>query len=606
LNEESSNWIIIKRLLLLSWHYRAGCIKILALQSILLAMTLGGIGFAGLGIDVIRRATDPKAPVPHWPLQLAPPADWSTLEVITLVSGLVLLLAGLRTWLNYLYQVVLNEFVQGEIVVDLRAEVYEKLQRLSFRFYDANASTSLINRVTGDVQSVRMFVDQVLIQSIIMGISLAAYAVFMAGIHLGLTVVCLASTPLLWIASRAFSKIVQPAYAANRVLLDQLLQRLAENVRGIQVIKAFAGESEQIERFRKANDAVRDQQQWIFERVSIFTPLISFLGQVNLVVLLGYGGYLAAKGQVPIGTGLVAFAAILQQFAAQVGNMAGITDNMQQSLRGARRVFEVLDAPQEIVSPANPKVLGRARGEVEFRNVSFHHSDDPVLKDVSFRVEAGQRVAIVGPTGAGKSALISLLPRFYDPTSGQILMDGVDLRELDLRALRRTYGLVFQESSLFSISVADNIAFGNPEASRESIYQAAKIASAHDFILELPQGYDTVLGAGGAGLSGGQKQRLAIARALLLDPRILLLDDPTAAVDQTTEHDILTAMEAAMVGRTTFLVTHRPAALERADLIVVIDNGTIVQMGTHAELLNVPGYYADSARLHHAQASLPA
>ena len=558
---EVSNWRVIRRLLALTWSYRAGCFQVLFYQVALLAFGLAGLGLTGLAIDFVRFKTDPSAPEPRWPFGMAPPATWSSTGVLAAIAGTLVAFATLRAILNYLNQASLNVLMQGRIVVDIRTQVYDKLQRLSFRFFDANATSSLINRVTGDVQSLRAFVDQVLVQSVIMVVSLAAYTVFLVNINLKLAVACLSVTPILWAVSTVFSRVVRPAYLRNRELVDDLVARLVETIRGIQVIKAFGCERAQAAGFDAANDLVRDQQRWIFMRVSTFGPLVGFLSQVSLMILLGYGGYLAAVGEVPIGTGLVVFAAILQQFSGQVSNIAEIANTMHQSLRGARRVFEVLDTPVEVASPADPVRPGRPAGRVKFDKVWFDHGNDPVLQDVEFEVAPGQVVAIIGPTGSGKSAVMSLLPRFYDPTSGSVSIDGIDLRRMDPDELRRSIGMVFQESFLFSTTVAANIAFGHPDATEEQIERAARIAAAHEFIIQLPDGYDTVLGESGIGLSGGQRQRLAIARAVLLDPPILLLDDPTAAVDPGTEREIADAVAGATAGRTTFLVAHRPAML---------------------------------------------
>jgi ATP-binding cassette subfamily B protein len=260
-------------------------------------------------------------------------------------------------------------------------------------------------------------------------------------------------------------------------------------------------------------------------------------------------------------------------------------------------VFEVLDAPSHLQSPTNPHSMDNVRGAVRFEDVNFEHQGNVVLQGVQLEAAPGECIAIVGPTGSGKSALLSLIPRFYDPTGGRVLLDGVDLRELDLTLLRRRVGVVFQDNFLFSTTIADNIAFGQPDATREQIERAARIAAAHDFISELPEGYDTVLGEAGVGLSGGQKQRLAIARAILLEPAILILDDPTAAVDSQTEHEIADAMEAAMRGRTTFIVANRPAMLRRAARVYVLEGGRVTQCGTHDELMHEPGYYQTSVRM---------
>ncbi len=594
---DATDWALVRRLLGLSWRYRWGCMKVLGLQLGMVGLGIWGLGLTGLGVDEIRHAVDASGAAPRWPLGWLPPGDWTPWRRIAVTAGLVCGLATARAVLDAVGRQTANELLQGQIVVQMRADVYAKLQQLSFRFYDANASSSIINRVTSDVQSVRMFVDQVLIPSVTMAVSLGAYAAYMMCIHVPLTLACLATTPLLGLASARFSKIVQPGYRRNRDLTDTMIQRLAENIRGIAVIKAFAREEDEIRKFRETNDVLRAQKEFVFRVISFFMPVIGFLSQVNLIVLLGYGGYLVVKGEIPLGVGLITFTGMLQQFSAQIANIAAVANSMQESLTGARRVFEVLDAPLEIVNAPEPMWLPRVWGRVTFEHVWFDPGTEPVLKDVSFEVQPGQCVAVVGPTGAGKSALISLIPRFYDPSRGRLLIDGVDIRGLELGAVRRNVGLVFQESFLFSTTVAANIAFGVPGATHEQIEKAARIASAHDFIMELPKGYETVLGEGGSGLSGGQRQRLAIARAVLLDPAILLLDDPTAAIDAETEHEIVEAMRSAMTGRTTFIVAHRLSTLRNADLVIVLDGGRIAQMGTHEDLLRREGYYAVAARL---------
>jgi len=304
------------------------------------------------------------------------------------------------------------------------------------------------------------------------------------------------------------------------------------------------------------------------------------------------------QGKIPLGGGMVVFAGLLQQFTAQVANIATIANSVQQSLAAARRVFEVMDTPVAVESRADAQPPGRLTGQVVFDKVTFgYHPDQPVLREVSFTVRSGQVVGIFGMTGAGKSSLLGLIPRFYDPTSGRITVDGKDLRDLDLDAFRRQVGMVYQESFLFSNTVAANIAFGHPEATMTEIERAARIASAHEFITALPHGYETVLGESGVDLSGGQRQRLALARALILQPPMLILDDPTASVDARTEHEIVSALREAMTGRTTFVVSGRLNLLRRADVILVLEEGRLTQMGTHAELVTRPGPYRDTAEL---------
>ncbi len=604
--DQPSNWALIRRLWGLAWRYRARCFQVLFLQLILLTLGLSGLGLTGLGIDYIRYVTgrdhpsdgSPAVAFPHARFGLQLPESASPLLVILMVAGCILAFAMVRALLNYTYTVAINRLVQQRLVVDLRSEIYDKLQRLSFRFFDANTTGSIITRVTGDVQSVRMFVDQVLIQSLIMVISLTVYIVYMSSLHVGLTLACLATTPLLWFMAMSFSRKIQPAYAHNRTLVERMVQTFAESIQGIQVTKGFGRETEDRRRFETANQAVLKQQHSIFWRVSLFSPAVGLLTRVNMIVLLGYGGWLVIDGQLPLGTGLIVFAGLLEQFSGQVNQVANVVNSVQQSLIGARRVFEILDAPVEVTDRPDAVARPRLTGGVRFEDVTFAYNDiEPVLRGINLEVKPGQCVAILGATGAGKSVLMSLIPRFWDPSSGRILIDGIDVRDLRLDDLRRNIGLVFQESFLFSNTVASNIAFGHPGATQAQIEKAARIAAAHDFIMQLPNGYDTVLGESGKSLSGGQRQRLAIARAVLLEPAILLLDDPTAAIDSETEHEIFEALDRAIAGRTTFIVAHRLSTLRRADFIIVMENGRIVQQGAHEDLMRVPGPYLRVANL---------
>jgi len=588
-----SNQALMRRLVALSWKYRADCLLTIFLQLVLLALSLSGLGLTGLGIDFIRSCVDKGALPPRWPGGLVPPADWTPAQVLLALGGGVLGLALLRALLEFLTAVQTSRLVQGRIVVDLRAQVYDRMQRLSFRFFDANASSSIINRVTSDVQSTRMFIDTVMLRGMVMALSLVAYFAYMVRLHLPLTCACLATMPALWLLALRFARVMQPHYRHSRELMDRLIGALSETIQGIRVIKGFAREPETQRRFTHVNDRVRTQRNRIFNLLTTYGPLMSFLTQVNIVILLGYGGMLVMTDRLPLGAGFIVFSGLLQQFSAQINGLANLANSIQESLTSARRVFEVLDTPVEIQSPPDAQPLPHgAPCAIEFERVVFGYDPAaPVLREMSFRVEPGQCVAILGATGAGKSTLLSLIPRFYDPQQGRILINGTDARAFDLDDLRRNVGIVFQESFLFSNRVIANIAFGNPRADRAAVERAARVAAAHDFIQALPHGYDTVLGESGADLSGGQRQRIAIARALLLDPSILLLDDPTAAIDPETEHEILTAMVNAMAGRTTFVVAHRLSTLQRADQILVLSRGRIVQAGRHEELVEQKGPY---------------
>ncbi|WP_437958380.1 ABC transporter ATP-binding protein [Sorangium sp. So ce119] len=593
---------LLARLLELAWAYRGRVARVLGYQIVLLSLGLAGLGLTGLAIDILRHRLDPSVRAPALPLGLGRLVDVEREPMLAVgsIGGAILAMAAARAVLNYGYALSVGHLVHMEIVPDLRARVYDKLQRLSFRFFDANKSGSLINRVTSDVQLVRSFVDGVLLQSVIMVLSLGVYVAYMLRAHALLTIACLAPTPLIWIASTLFARWARPAYLRNRELVDRMVLSFTEGLQGIQVIKGLGREREAHRRFDERNREVREQQQDTFRKVSVLSPTIELLGQVNQVVLLGMGGLLVARDRMTLGQ-LVVFAGILQQFAGQIASMATIVNTAQQSFIGARRVFEVLDTPVEITSPEAPARPAEVAGRLVFDRVTFgYDAARPVLHDIQLDIAPGQFVAVVGPTGAGKSTLLSLIPRFYDPTAGRVVLDGVDLRRHDLDFIRRRMGVVFQDNFLFSNTVAANIAFGAPHATREQIERAAVIACAHEFIRELPEGYDTELGESAVNLSGGQRQRLAIARAVLLDPPLLLLDDPTAAVDASTEREILDAILSATRGRTTIMATHRAHLLRRAHQVIVLDRGRIAERGTHEELLGRRGHYASALALHDA------
>ena len=589
---------LVRRLLALAWHFRLDCLWSLILSFALLILSIIGLQLLGVVIDVIRHALDASLPPPVYPLGWKPPTDWRALHIVTVLAGAIAIQAVVRAALTYAYNMITARLTQGEIVPELRAQVYAKLQRLSFTFFDKHGSNSIFNRVTGDVQNTRLFLDGVLLQGSNMIFTLAVYALFMWRIHPSLTLACLSvSLPLWWLAHNYSTKL-RPAYLCNRELTDKLVLQFSESVRGMQTVKGFAAEQHAIRRFDAINDEVSAQQGKIFWALSTFTPGTQMLSQVSLVILFGYGGWLYARGQIPLGSGLVVFAGLLQQFTGQVTNLSNIANTIQQSLAAARRVFEVLDTPIEVQNRPTAINPPQLTGQMIVENLSFcYHADKPVLRDVSFVVKPGQTVGIFGLTGAGKSTLLGLIPRFYDPTAGRILADGHDLRDFDLDAYRRQIGIVYQESFLFSNTVAANIAFGHPQATKEQIEQAAQIASAHEFITALPQGYDTVLGESGVDLSGGQRQRLALARALLLQPPILMLDDPTASVDARTENEIVSALRTAMAGRTTFMVSSRLSLLRRTDFILVLDDGCLIQSGSHADLVHRAGPYHETALL---------
>jgi ABC-type multidrug transport system fused ATPase/permease subunit len=597
-DEQYSTGKLVRRLLALALQFRADCVWSVILSLILLLLGIAGLKLLGLVIDVIRQALDHSLPPPLYPLGWKPPASWAALQIVTAIAVTIMVLAMIRAVLTYAYNMITARLTQGEIVPALRAQLYAKLQRLSFSFFDVHGSNSIFNRVTGDVQNTRLFVDGVLLQGVNMILTLAAYAFFMWRIQPSLTLACLSVSIPLWWLTHFYSARLRPGYLKNRELTDNMVLFFSESVRGMQTVKGFAAEAHQVRRFEAANDNVSSQQRKIFWDLSVFTPGTQMLSQLSLVILFAYGGWLYVHGKIPLGSGLVVFAGLLQQFTGQVATISTIANSVQQSLAAARRVFEVIDTPVEVQSRPDAIKPARLTGQITFEKVSFGYAPGKnVLNEITFTAKSGQVVGIFGMTGAGKSSLLGLIPRFYDPHAGRILAGGQDLRDLDLDAFRRQIGIVYQESFLFSNTVAANIAFGHPQATMEQIERAARIASAHDFIITLPHGYETVLGEAGVDLSGGQRQRLALARALILQPPILILDDPTASVDAKTENDIVSALREAMTGRTAFVVSSRLSLLRRADLILVLEDGRLTQSGTHDELVHQPGPYHETSLL---------
>ncbi|MCI0745110.1 MAG: ABC transporter ATP-binding protein/permease [Verrucomicrobia subdivision 3 bacterium] len=502
-----------------------------------------------------------------------------------------LALALVRAGLGFVLGPIRNRLVQRSLA-DIRAAIYDSLQRLAFSYHDKSNSGELISRSTTDVFRLQDFFFGCLVLSFDIAISLVAvfWLIWLVSPMLALIAMGTAIPTIGLIAFYATK--LQPQWRLVHDQHGEMTTVIQENIAGVRVVKAFAKEAAEVEKFRRKKEAFL---QTVLKTVNYWAarvPFAQFIFGLSMPLVLWVGGRQVIQGQLAIGD-LTKIVFYIMTIGHRMGMVGQFTNIIQNASASAERILEIIHEPQTIRSGHKP--LPKGRGAVEFENVSFNYapSGRASITDVSFRAEPGQTVAIVGPTGSGKTTLVNLIPRFYDAASGRVLIDGMDVRDLELKELRHAVSVIFQETFLFSASVAENIAYGKPGATREQVEQCARAAQAHEFICELEEGYDTVIGERGISLSGGQRQRIAIARAFLMNPRILILDDATASVDPTTEHLIQTAMRRLCEGRTTFVIAQRFSTVHHADQILVLKDGRIVERGTHKELIRQSGFYGE-------------
>jgi ATP-binding cassette subfamily B protein len=510
------------------------------------------------------------------------------------LAGVILAAAALRLVLSGARRLVAGRVSLG-VEFDLRNRVYSHLQSLELAFFDEQQTGQLMSRSTVDLQAVRFFLGYGLIFMAQSALTILIAAGVMIGVNPGLAAVTLAPTPfVIWVAFR-YGKRNRPATQEVQQRIAELTAEAEENVSGVRVVKAFAQEARQLARFRVAVKRVFDQSMISTRLSAFYSPFIGFLPNLGLAGLLFVGGRQAIHGSITVGE-FVAFYGYVVLLTGPM-RMLGIALGMaQRAVASGARVFEILDRRPRLTSPPGAPPLPDGGGRVELLDVGFaYESGRRVLDDINLTVEPGRTVALVGATGAGKSTLVMLLPRLYDVTEGQLLVDGADVREVDVGSLRREVAFVSDDPFLFSASVHENIAYARPDASDEEVLDAARRAGADEFIEALPKGYDTRIGERGYTLSGGQRQRIAIARALLKDPRILILDDATSSVDATTESRITRALGELAAGRTTFIIAHRLSTIALADEIVVLEDGRIAAHGTHEELLEESDLYREIA-----------
>jgi ABC-type multidrug transport system fused ATPase/permease subunit len=519
-----------------------------------------------------------------------PPAP-DTLPLITRLSLLALLVYLARAGLQFVRSYMAHVAGWG-VVADIRKHIYDHVQRLSLRFYEDKQTGQLMSRIINDTDLFEQLIAHAVPDVLVNAITLIAVSAVLFSMDWRLALLSLAPIPLVVLSLRIYARWVRPAFRERQKELGDLNATLNDNLTGIREIKAFTREEDELGRVSERVDRYLHSNLSALKLMAIFQPFVEFTSSLGLLIVIFFGGQMALRGELPVAD-LVAFFLYLELFYQPVRVLSNAWEQVQTALAGADRVAGLLEEEPEVQAhPQAVELKGRACGALSFQEASFEYiPGSPVLEGINLEIPAHTVTALVGPTGVGKSTLVSLIPRFYDATSGRITLDGQDIRQLSLDSLRRQVSIVLQEVFLFHGTVRENLLFGRPGSTEAEMVAAARAANAHAFISDLPQGYDTLIGERGVKLSGGQKQRLSIARALLKDAPILILDEATSSVDTETEMMIQQALERLMVGRTTILIAHRLSTVRNADQIVVLEGKQIVEAGTHSQLLAQDGLY---------------
>lgn len=510
---------------------------------------------------------------------------------LVVVAGLYLGVYALSWGANYLRQLLIA-YVGQSVIFDLRRDLFAHLQRLTFKFFDSTPAGVLISRVVNDVGAVQELVSGGILSVVSDVVTLTGIVILMLTMHWKLALVSFVTMPLLFLAANSFRVRAGRAYRKVRTQIANVTANLQESISGVRVTQSFAREQTNLARFDQTNQENMQANMEAVSVFSIFVPVVEFVSSLGTALVLWFGGRFFGAGDIEAGV-IVAFMLYAGRFYGPIRDLTMVYNELQAANAACEKIFQIMDTPPEVVDRPGAVDVGRVRGDVLYEDVTFAYQEDQyVLREINLSIPAGSRVALVGPTGAGKSTMINLLARFYEPSSGSVKVDGVDTRQVTLKSLRRNMGIVLQDTFLFSGTVRDNIRYGRPEATDEEVIAAAKAVRAHEFIVRLPDGYDTEVMERGGKLSVGQRQLVSFARALLADPRILILDEATSSVDAYTEVLIQEALEQLMIGRTSVIIAHRLSTIRNADQIVVLDAGRIADTGRHEELLRRGGLYS--------------
>lgn len=496
-----------------------------------------------------------------------------------------------KSLFRFCYQMIF-EHVSQNVIRNIREDLYDKIQGLDFAWYDKTKSGNIMTLMTSDLDAVRHFIAWVVYMIFENTLVFIFSICVLASINMPFTLMLLSVTPLIAISAYRLSRKVKPTHLRVRDQFARLNSAVFENIAGNRVVKAFVREEHETKRFMHENTEYRNRT---LESVAVrikYMPLIDAFTSLLPVILILSGGILIIRGSLTLGQ-LVTFNGLMWAFSNPLNQIGGLVNDTQRFAASADRLFELHSQSREIFDVPSPVAIKRAGGKVEFRNVNFSYGDAPVLENISFIAESGMTVGILGPTGSGKSTITKLLCRYYDCTSGAVLLDGLDVKEIELASLRRNAGITMQDVFLFSDTIEGNIAFGKPDATKEEVEKAARLACAHDFISEMSEGYNTIVGERGVGLSGGQRQRIALARLFLMDCPVLILDDTASSVDVETEEKIRASIASFSESHTTFIIAHRISSIAHADIILVMDNGRIIDRGRHEELIGRAGYYQE-------------